>query len=55
MKSNEHNVFHKGYNFIIDKGTKTISVPQSCSEEDYPQEVKDLLETRNYYKQLNIL
>lgn len=40
--------------FIIDENLKTVHVPQSFDETDYPQEIKDALKTGKYFKQLTI-
>jgi hypothetical protein len=47
--SNDHGVFK------VNHSMRTISVPQSVEEGDYPQEVKDYFKIKGYYKQLNIL
>ena len=46
--TNSHGVF------TIDHDTRTISIPHSVDKGDYPEEVTNYLEKKNYYKQLNI-
>jgi hypothetical protein len=40
--------------FVVDHAIKTVSVPQSVEEDNYPDEVKAYLTEKNYYKQLTI-
>lgn len=41
-----------GFVYVVDHITKTVSVPQSVDEKDYPEEVTEQLKI--YFKQLNI-
>lgn len=43
-----------GFVFVADHVTKTVSVPQSVEEEDYPDEIKAHLKDDKYFKQLTI-
>jgi hypothetical protein len=43
-----------GYIFTADHITRTVSVPQSIKEEDYPDEIKAHLKDDEYFKQLTI-
>jgi hypothetical protein len=43
-----------GFVFVVDHTIKTVSVPQSVEEDNYPDEVKAYLTEKNYYKQLTI-
>lgn len=43
-----------GFIFVADHSIKTVTVPQSVEEVDYPEEIKKHLKDDRYFKQLTI-